>query len=91
LRLVTGRHWRGGSRPTQWRSEAYRVANLIEEAINCDDRERAARIILDALGIETLDVANYCIPKSWPKDHNARARIIGDWLQAEALFLAPMI
>jgi hypothetical protein len=45
---------------------------------------------LDALGIETLDVANYCIPKHWPKDRNARARIIGNWLQAEALFLAPM-
>jgi hypothetical protein len=66
------------------------VANLIEEAINSDDRERAARITLDALGIETLDVANYCIPKYWPKDRNARARIIGNWLQAEALFLAPM-
>lgn len=67
------------------------VANLIEEAINCDDRERTARIILDALGIETLDVANYCIPKHRPEDRNARARIIGNSLQAEALFLAPMV
>jgi hypothetical protein len=40
------------------------VANLIEEAINSDDRERAARITLDALGIETLDVATTASPST---------------------------
>jgi hypothetical protein len=27
-------------------------------------------------------------PKTWPKDREIRARIIGDWLKAEARFLA---
>jgi hypothetical protein len=39
-------------------------------------------------GIESDDVANYCFPKNWPEDHERRARIIGDWLRAEARFLA---
>jgi hypothetical protein len=30
--------------------------NLLQEAINCDDGDRAARIIQDALGIESDDV-----------------------------------
>jgi hypothetical protein len=29
------------------------ISNLLEQAINCDDGEHAARIILDALGIES--------------------------------------
>jgi uncharacterized protein HemY len=37
--------------------------NLIEQAINCDDGERASKIIRDALGIDSDDVANYCFPK----------------------------
>ncbi len=47
----------------------------------------AAKIIQDALGIESDDVANYCFPKSWPEDHEQRARIIGDWLQTQARYL----
>jgi hypothetical protein len=48
------------------------MANLLEQAINSDDGDRAARIILDALGIESDDVANYVFPKTWPTDrpHN---------------------
>jgi uncharacterized protein HemY len=61
--------------------------NLIEQAINCDDGDRAAKIIQDALGIESDDVVNYTFPKR-PKDREQRARIIGDWLQTEALYLA---
>jgi hypothetical protein len=48
----------------------------------------AAKIIRGALGIESDDVANYCFPKTWPADRERRARIIGDWLQTEARFLA---
>jgi uncharacterized protein HemY len=44
------------------------MANLLEQAINCDDRDRAAKIIQDALGIENDDVINYCFPKTWPED-----------------------
>jgi hypothetical protein len=40
------------------------------------------------LGIETDDVVNYSFPKNWPEDREVRARIIGDWLQTEALYLA---
>ena len=65
-----------------------RMANLIEQAIACDDGDRAARMIQEALGIESDEVANYVFPKSWPADREQRARIIGEWLQTEARFLA---
>ena len=48
----------------------------------------AAKIIQDALGIASDDVVNYCFPKSWPADREQRARIIGEWLQTEARYLA---
>ncbi len=68
--------------------EANPLANLIKQAIACDDGDRDARIIQEALGIESDDVANYVFPKSWPADREQRARIIGEWLQTEARFLA---
>ena len=64
------------------------MSNLLERAIDCDDGDRAAKIIQDALGIEWDDVANYVFPKTWPADRDQRARIIGEWLQTEARFLA---
>jgi uncharacterized protein HemY len=64
------------------------MSNVLEQAITCDDGDRAAKMILDALGIESDEVANYCLPKYWPSDREQRARIIGGWLQAEAQFLA---
>ena len=64
------------------------MSNLLERAINCDDSDRAAKIIQDALGIELDDVANYVFPKTWPVDREQRARIIGEWLQTDARFLA---
>ena len=60
------------------------MTNLLEQAINCNDGDRAAKIIQDALGIESGDVVNYCFPKTWLDDREQRARIIGDWLQTEA-------
>ena len=33
------------------------MSNLLERAINCDDDDRAAKIIQDALGIESDEVA----------------------------------
>jgi len=64
------------------------MSNLLEQAINTDDGDRAAKIIQDALGIESDDVANYVFPRTWPADREQRARIIGEWLQTEARFLA---
>jgi hypothetical protein len=64
------------------------MTNLLEQAINCDDGDRAAKIIKEALGIESDDVVNYTFPKDWPTDREVRARIIGDWLQTEARYLA---
>ena len=60
----------------------------LEQAINCSDGDQAAKIIADALGIELDDVASYVFPKTWPADREQRARIIGEWLQTEARFLA---
>jgi hypothetical protein len=69
--------------------EEYRVMpNLLDQAISTDDGDLAAKIIQDALGIESDDVANYVFPKTWPADREQRARIIGEWLQTEARFLA---
>jgi hypothetical protein len=62
------------------------MANLLEQGITCADR--AAKLIQDALGIEFDDMVNYCFPKNWPEDPEVCARIIGDWLQTEARFLA---
>jgi hypothetical protein len=42
------------------------MTNLLEQAINSDDADRAAKIIRDALGIESGDVVNYRFPKEWP-------------------------
>jgi uncharacterized protein HemY len=64
------------------------MTNLLEQAISCDDADQAAKIIQQALGIESDDVVNYTFPKSWPADREQRARIIGDWLQTEARYLA---
>jgi hypothetical protein len=64
------------------------VTNLLERAISTEDGDRAAKIIQDALGIESNEVANYYFPRTWPKDREQRARIIGDWLKAEVRFLA---
>ena len=63
------------------------MTNLLEQAISCDDGDRAAEIIKEALGIESDDVVNYTFPKDWPTDREVRARIIGDWLQTEARYL----
>ena len=64
------------------------MANLLAQAINSDDGDRAAKLIRDALGIESDDVVNYCFPKTWPTDRELRARIIGEWLKIEARYLA---
>ena len=52
------------------------------------DPDRAAKIIRDALGIESDDVVNYCFPTTWPTDRERRARYIGEWLKTEAHYLA---
>ena len=64
------------------------MSNLLEKAINTDDGEAIAKIIKQALGIDSDDVVNYCFPTSWPADREQRASIIGEWLQTEARFLA---
>ena len=46
------------------------------------------QVIRDTLGIETDDVVDYVFPQTWPADRERRARIIGEWLQTEARFLA---
>jgi hypothetical protein len=43
------------------------MSNLLAEAINCDDADRAGKIIRDALGIESDDVVGYCFPREWPQ------------------------
>jgi uncharacterized protein HemY len=64
------------------------MTNLLAQAINCDDPDQAARIIRDALGIESDDMVNYCFPRQWPSDRERRARYIGEWLKTETRYLA---
>ena len=64
------------------------TTNLLAQAINSDDGDRAAKLIRDALGIESDDVVKYCFPKEWPADREQRARYIGEWLKTEARYLA---
>ncbi len=64
------------------------MSNLLEKAIERNDGDQAAKIIQDALGIESDDVVHYVFPTTWPSDRELRARIIGEWLQTEARFLA---
>jgi hypothetical protein len=64
------------------------MTNLLAQAINCDDGDQAARLLQDALGIESDDVVHYCFPKDWPTDRERRARYIGEWLKTEASYLA---
>ena len=54
------------------------MTNLLEQAINCNDGDVAAKMIRDALGIENDDVMNYCFPKEWPDTREQRAAVIGD-------------
>ena len=63
------------------------MTNLLERAIDTDCGNSAAKLIQNALGIESDEVANYCFPKAWPQERDQRARIIGEWLQTEARFL----
>jgi hypothetical protein len=47
---------------------------------------------LPSLGIESDEVGNYVLSKTWPANREQRAWIIGEWLRAEARFLiAPSI
>jgi hypothetical protein len=63
------------------------MTNLLEQAINCNDGDLAAKMIRDALGIENDDVTNFCFPKNWPNDREVRAAVISDWLQTEVRVL----
>ena len=58
------------------------TTNVIEQAINSDNGARAAKIIQEALGIESDHMANYCFPKDWPTDSEKRAVIIAEWLKS---------
>jgi hypothetical protein len=51
------------------------MINLLEQAIDTNDGDWAAKLIQYALGIESNEVANYCFPKMWPQDREQRARM----------------
>jgi len=40
------------------------MTNLLEQAINCDDGERAAKIIQDAIGIESDELRTTASPRN---------------------------
>ena len=63
------------------------MTNLLEEAINSNDGDHAAKVIQSARHRERRG-RELAFPKTWPNDREQRARIIGEWLQTEARFLA---
>jgi len=65
------------------------MPNVLEQAIDCEDGERAAKIIQDALGIENSDdMTKPGFGEPWPADRKRRGRIIGKWLRTEATLQA---
>ena len=58
------------------------MAAPLEQAIECNDGDHAAKIIQRALGIESDDAANYVFPKTRPEDREQCAHIIGESLRA---------
>ena len=48
------------------------MTNLLEQAINSNDADHAARLIQAALGIQSDEVANYVFPEFWPSDREQR-------------------
>jgi hypothetical protein len=64
------------------------MPNLLAQAINSDDPNQAAKLIRDALGIESDDVVNYCFPKEWPADRERRARYISFGPRTNSVFCA---
>ena len=72
--------------PEHWRERAVQMRTLsdwIEDA-----RRRRLCSSWPTSISRAMEVANYCFPRTWPGDREQRDRIIGDWLRAEARFLA---
>jgi hypothetical protein len=62
------------------------MTNRLEEAINCNDGDQAAKIIHDALGMESNDVANYCFPQTWPAEREQRAALLANGCKPRRAF-----
>jgi hypothetical protein len=64
------------------------MTNLLRQAINCDDGDRAAKIIQEALGIESDDVVNHCFPKEMACRSRVACEIHRHMAATEARYLA---
>jgi hypothetical protein len=75
-----------------WRrkSEEERRAplNVLEQAVASNDGDHAVKLIMDALGIVSGDVAGYSMPRTWPKERADRAVALGEWLKTELAYIA---
>jgi hypothetical protein len=71
-------------------SEAWPRPTISPKRSPVTNGDRATQILQDALGIESDDVVNYYPLRglTWPAGREQRARIIGEWQQTEAQFLA---
>ena len=63
------------------------MANLIEQAIACDDGDPRRSDHSRATRHRERQCRHYVFPKTWPADREQRARVIGEWLQTEARFV----
>jgi len=64
-------------------------SNLLESALNDNDRDHAVTTIRRALGIADQEVADYSLPGDWSGlDREKRARLLAEWLANELRFMA---
>ena len=63
------------------------MTNLLEQAINSNDGDHAARLIQEALGIESDEVVNYCFPKAWPNDPSSALGSSANGCRPKPVFL----
>jgi hypothetical protein len=61
--------------------------NVLEQAVACDDGDRAVKLVMDALGIVDGDVAGYAMPLNWPSSRALRASALAEWLSTELRYI----
>ena len=81
-------------RPNQITPEMKSHKNLVVRAASQDSVDDAARIIQDALGIETGDTASHMLSADWRWQqlyYEARIAEIRSWLSAECMAVVDLV
>ena len=60
--------------------------SVLSDAIACSNGDKAAALIMQALGITDDAIANYSLPREWPTDRGMRCRALAEWLSNECVY-----